>query len=113
MTSATTTNMRSLDRAIDILGVLQAAKNPLRLSEIGRQAGLHVATTQRILGVLLERGYAARTGDTYTAGPAALAVAHAFVVTNPLNVLARSILQQLAVSTEFTASMYVRVERLR
>ena len=113
MTSATTTNMRSLDRAIDILGVLQAAEESVAAQRDRASAGLHVATTQRILGVLLERGYAARTGDAYTAGPAALAVAHAFVVTNPLSVLARSILQQLAVSTEFTASMYVRVERLR
>lgn len=106
-------NMRSLDRAIDVLSVLQVAKKPLRLSEIGRLATLHVATTQRILGVLLERGYVARTGDGYTAGPAALAAAHAFVVTNPLSVLSQSTLQQLAVSTGLTASMYVRVENSR
>ena len=113
MTSANTTNMRSLDRAIDVLGVLQATKQPLRLSEIARLASLHVATTQRILGVLVERGYAARAGDAYTAGPAALAVAHAFVMTNPLSVLSQSTLQQLAVNTGFTASMYVRVENSR
>ncbi len=77
-----TNNMRSLDRAFDVLGVLQDAKQPLRLSEVARHASLHVATVQRILGVLLDRGYAARIGDTYTAGPAALAVAHAFMVTN-------------------------------
>ena len=106
-------NMRSLDRAIDVLSVLEAAKKPLRLSEIGRLAALHVATTQRILGVLLDRGYAARTGDGYTAGPATLAAAHAFVVTNPLSVLSQSTLQQLAVSTGLTASMYVRVEHSR
>ncbi|MFC9551423.1 IclR family transcriptional regulator [Rhodococcus sp. NPDC056960] len=108
-----TSNMRSLDRAFDVLGVLQEAKQPLRLSEVARHSGLHVATVQRILGVLLERGYAARIGDTYTAGPAALAVAHAFMVTNPLSVLAQPTLQQLAASTGFTASMYVRVETSR
>ncbi len=80
--AAPTNNMRSLDRAFDVLGVLQEAKQPLRLSEVARHSSLHVATVQRILGVLLERGYAARIGDTYTAGPAALAVAHAFMVTN-------------------------------
>ena len=116
--TAPAANMRSLDRAIDVLSALQDANKPLRLSEIARQTTLHVATTQRILNVLVERGYVARTGDGYTAGPAAsdvykrqaLAAAHAFVVTNPLSVLSQPTLQQLAVSTGYTASMYVRVE---
>ncbi len=108
--TAPAANMRSLDRAIDVLSALQDANKPLRLSEIARQTTLHVATTQRILNVLVERGYVARTGDGYTAGPAALAAAHAFAVTNPLSVLSQPTLQQLAVSTGYTASMYVRVE---
>lgn len=111
--SAPTSNMRSLDRAFDVLSVLQSAKQPLRLSELARQADLHVATAQRILGVLVDRGYAARSGDGYTAGPAALAVAHAFMVTNPISVLAQPILQHLASNTGFTASLYVRVEQSR
>lgn len=106
-------NMRSLDRAFDVLTVLQSAKQPLRLSELARLADLHVATVQRILGVLSERGFAARSADGYTAGPAALAVAHAFMVTNPLSVLAQPVLQQLAANTGFTASIYVRVENSR
>lgn len=106
-------NMRSLDRAFDVLTVLQAAKQPLRLSEVARLSGLHVATGQRILNVLLARGYVARTGDTYTAGPAALAVAHAFMVTNPLSLLAQTTLQQLAAITGYTASLYVQVENSR
>ncbi|WP_255374757.1 IclR family transcriptional regulator [Mycobacterium sp. NAZ190054] len=105
--------MRSLDRAFDVLGVLQDAKQPIRLSEIARSSGLHIATAQRIVNVLLERGYAARTADGYTAGPAALAVAHAFMVSNPLNLLAQTTLQQLAATTGFTASIFVRVENSR
>jgi len=111
--ATSTSNMRSLDRAFDVLGVLQTAKQPLRLSEVARYSGLHVATAQRILNVLVERGYAARTNDTYTAGPAALAVAHAFLVTNPLSLLAQTTLQQLAANTGYTASLYVRVENSR
>ena len=76
-------------------------------------AYLHIATSQRILNVLVARGYAARTGDTYTAGPAALAVAHAFMVTNPLSLLSQTTLQQLATITGYTASLYVRVEDSR
>jgi len=108
-----TNNMRSLERAFDVLAVLQGAKQPLRLAEIARASGLHIATAQRIVNVLVGRGYAARSGDAYTGGPAALAVAHAFVVSNPLSLLAQPILQQLAVKTEYTASLYVRVERGR
>jgi IclR family transcriptional regulator, acetate operon repressor len=111
--STTTTNMRSLERALDVLGVLQVAKKPMRLSEVARAAGLHVATTQRILNVLLERGFAARAAEAYTAGPAALAVAHAFIVTNPLGVLAQQTLQLLAAKTSCTASLHVRVEHTR
>jgi AraC-like DNA-binding protein len=49
---AAATPMRSLERAIDVLEVLEVAGTPLRLSDIARRAGLHVATTQRILTVL-------------------------------------------------------------
>lgn len=111
--TAPSSNMRSLDRAFDVLAVLQDAKQPMRLSEIARHSGLHIATAQRIVNVLLERGYAARTGETYTAGPAALAVAHAFMVTNPLSLLAQTTLQQLAAATGYTASIFVRVENSR
>src|SRR5687768_114410 len=100
-------NMRSLERAFDVLAVLQTAKKPLRLSEVARGAGLHIATVQRILNVLVERGFAARAAETYTAGPAALAVAHAFMVTNPLGVLAQQTLQLLAAKTLCTASLHV------
>jgi IclR family transcriptional regulator, acetate operon repressor len=113
LTASPTTNMRSLERALDVLGVLQMAKQPMRLSEIARAAGLHVATTQRILNVLLDRGFAARAAEAYTAGPAALSVAHAFLVTNPLSVLAQQTLQQLAAKTSCTASLYARVEHTR
>ena len=109
MTSPATT-MRSLDRAFDVLATLQSAAQPLRLSEVARGTGLHIATTQRILNVLLARGYAFRSGDGYTAGPAALALAHTFVLTNPISVLAQPILQQLATTTRLTASLYVRLE---
>lgn len=106
-------NMRSLDRSFDVLDVLQAAKQPMKLADIARRSGLHIATAQRIVNVLVARGYVARSSDGYTAGPAALAVAHAYLVSNPLSLLAQPVLQQLATNTGFTASVYVRVERSR
>ncbi|AEY93995.1 IclR-family transcriptional regulator [Streptomyces hygroscopicus subsp. jinggangensis 5008] len=109
MATAPTSTMRSLDRAFDVLGVLEDTRQPLRLSEIARRADLHVATTQRILNVLVERGYAAKEDTGYVAGPAAVATAHAFLVNNRLNQVALPVLQELAATTGLTASLFVRV----
>lgn len=111
--TAPASNMRSLDRSFDVLDVLQGAKRPMKLAEVARASGLHIATAQRIVNVLVARGYAARSGEGYTAGPASLAVAHAYLVSNPLAALAQPVLQQLATNTGLTASVYVRVENSR
>lgn len=76
----------------------------------GAAAGRRTASGSDRAGESREAG---TTGDGYTAGPATLAAAHAFLVTNPLSVLSQSTLQQLAVSTGLTASMCVRVEDSR
>lgn len=111
--TAPASNMRSLDRSFDVLDALQRAKHPIRLADVARASGLHIATAQRIVNVLVARGYAARIGDGYTAGPASLAVAHAYLVSNPLSALAQPVLQQLATNTGYAASLYVRVEYSR
>lgn len=105
--------MRSLERAFDVLGVLEGTRQPLRLSEVARRADLHVATTQRILNVLIERGYAAKEDTGYVAGPAAVATAHAFLVNNRLSQVALPVLQELAATTGQAASLYVRVTLAR
>ncbi len=109
MATAPASAMRSLDRAFDVLGVLEDTRQPLRLSEVARRAELHVATTQRILNALVERGYAAREDSGYVAGPAAVATAHAFLVNNRLSQVALPVLQELAATTGQTASLFVRV----
>ncbi|WP_328631191.1 IclR family transcriptional regulator [Streptomyces sp. NBC_00356] len=113
MASPSATPMRSLDRAFDVLGVLEDARHPLRLSDIARRAELHVATAQRILNVLVDRGYAAREDTGYVAGPAAVATAHAFLVNNRLSPVALPILQELAATTGLTPTLFVRVGHSR
>ncbi|MFZ3566041.1 IclR family transcriptional regulator [Streptomyces sp. BH097] len=113
MPAESSSTMRSLDRAFDVLGVLEDSRQPLRLSEVARRAGLHVATAQRILNVLVDRGYAAKEDTGYTAGPASLATAHAFLVTNRLSQVALPVLQELAATTHLAASLYVRVGSAR
>jgi DNA-binding IclR family transcriptional regulator len=103
-----TTTMRSLERAIDVLEVLENARTPLRLSEIARRAGLHVATTQRILAVLERRGRVEHDDLTYRTGVAMLFGAHSYLFTNALAQSARPVLQELASGTGLTASVFVR-----
>lgn len=102
------TTMRSLERAIDVLEVLENARTPLRLSEIARRAGLHVATTQRILVVLERRGRVEHDGITYRTGVAMLFGAHAYLFSSALAQSARPVLQELASETGLTASLFVR-----
>lgn len=109
----TSSTMRSLERAIDVLEVLEAARAPLRLSEVARRSGLHVATTQRILGVLERRGRVESGDGGYTTGVAMLFGAHAYLATNRVAQAATLVLQQLASSTRLTASVFVRASNSR
>ncbi|NEN04702.1 IclR family transcriptional regulator [Diaminobutyricibacter tongyongensis] len=105
---AQSSSMRSLERSLDVLRVLEQSMTAKRLSEIAREAGLHVATTQRILNALVKHDYVRQDGVTYGMGPASLLNAHAFLVSFPLLLVATPILQELAASTEFTSSLAIR-----
>ncbi|MGW7682287.1 IclR family transcriptional regulator [Kribbella sp. NPDC054772] len=100
--------MRSLERAIDVLEVLEDAPRGLRLSELARRANLHVATTLRILTTLEARGRVEHDGTHYRAGVRLLFGAHAYLTTSPLVLAARSVLQDLASDTGLTSSVFVR-----
>ena len=101
--------MRSLERAIDVLEVLDGSRHALRLSEIARRAGLPVATTQRILGVLESRGRVERDASGYRPGVGLIFGAHAYLTSSPLIMAARPVLQDLAPETGLTASLFRRV----
>jgi len=101
--------MRSVQRALDLLTVLQTYQHPVRLTDLARHADLHVATVQRMLNVLVDNGFAVRYAGGYTAGPAALSVAHAYLVASPLNMIAQPIMQELSAECGLTSSLYVPV----
>src|SRR5690348_2252973 len=103
------TSMRSRERAIDILEIFDSSQHALRLSEIARRAGLPVATTQRILGVLEARGRIERDAGGYRAGVGLVFGAHAYLTSSPLLVAARPILRDLAAATDLTASLFKRI----
>lgn len=105
--------MRSVERAFDVVDLLSDSGRPLRLAEVARGTGLHIATAQRILRVLERRNYVAQDSAGYSVGAAALAAAHSFLVGNHLVLSATPVLQELAAALGLTASLSVRVGAAR
>jgi IclR family acetate operon transcriptional repressor len=101
--------MRSLERAIDVLEVLDESRQALRLSDIARRADLPVATTQRILNVLEARGRVERDSRGYRPGVGLIFGAHAYLNSSPLVLAAQPALHDLAAETGLTASLFKRV----
>lgn len=105
--------MRSLERALEVLGVLEESRKPMRLTDVARTSGLHIATAQRILGVLERFGYVTQERGGFTIGVTALANAHAYLVTSTMPQVAGPVLRELAEATGLTASISVPVDLRR
>lgn len=101
--------MRSLERALEVLGVLQRHRRPLRLTDVAQDAKLPLATAQRILNVLAQSGYVQQEKSGYTLGITSLLNAHAFLVSDELSLIATPVLHELSASSGLTASLSVRV----
>ena len=109
VTAPPASSMRSLERAIDVLEILDDSRAALRLSDIARRADLPVATTQRILNVLEARGRVERDSTGYRPGVGLIFGAHAYLNSSPLVLAAQSALHDLAAETGLTASLFKRV----
>lgn len=99
---------RTLERALDVIECVEASRTPMKLTQISKETGLHITTTQRITTTLARRGYLSSTEAGYTLGPVVLAHAHAFMLQDRLAAVSHPVLQNLAETTGFTASVYVR-----
>jgi IclR family acetate operon transcriptional repressor len=106
----TASTMRSLERAFGILAILRERRVPLRLSDIARESGLHLATTQRILNVLVDHGYVTQEGQGYSMGITSFLNSYTFLVTNSLSQIALPIMQELSSESDWTSSLSVRVD---
>ncbi|NKZ01465.1 IclR family transcriptional regulator [Nocardiopsis alborubida] len=104
---------RTLDRTLDVLECLERARGPMRLSDVARESGLHVATAQRIINHLVRRGYVQQHRLGYSLGPVVLSLAHAFVVNDHLSTVATPILTELSATTGLTSSVFVQSGRER
>ncbi|MDT0116163.1 IclR family transcriptional regulator [Microbacterium sp. PRF11] len=100
--------VRSVERALDLLELLERSDRPMRLVDLGRGTGLSSATLLRLLGVLQRRDLVTAVAGEYRLGVATLGMAHGYISTDPLSNRARPHLQQLADTTKLTTSLYVR-----
>lgn len=101
--------MRSLERALHLLAVLEEKGWPMGVTELGRASQLSKATVLRIVSVLEKYGFAEKRQGRYRLGAAALPLAHAYVLGNELTRVALPVLQELAQTSGETASLYVRL----
>ena len=101
--------MRSLERALSLLTVLQEAGSAPGLAELGRRSQLSNPTVLRILSILEKYGFAEKRQGRYRLGVAVLPLAHAYVLGNELTRVALPVIQELAQRTGETTSMFVRL----
>ncbi|MDI6725919.1 MAG: IclR family transcriptional regulator [Smithellaceae bacterium] len=100
--------MRSLERALHILTVMEETGSAMGVTDLGRASQLSKGTVTRMLSVLEKYGYAEKRKGRYRIGPAVLSLANAYVVGNDLTRVALPILQELVQTSEETASLFVR-----
>lgn len=101
--------MRSLERALHIMGVLEESGCAISVTDLGRTSKLSKATVLRIVSILEKYGYAEKRQGRYRLGAAVLPLAHAYVLGNELTRVAIPVLQELAQTREETASLFVRL----
>lgn len=99
---------RTVERSLDIVDYVSTVRSPVKLSQIARQTGLHLATTQRLAATLVHRGYLRVQDAGYTVGPSVLSLARAFTLQDRLSVVSFPVLQGLTDATGLTSSLYVR-----
>ncbi len=101
-------SVRSVERTLDLLLALEKSGRPMGVSELGRTVGIPKATAQRLLGVLERRGFVQKEQARYQLGAGIVPLARAFLTGNSLTKTALPILEELAIISGETASLYVR-----
>lgn len=102
--------VRSLDRPFVILRVLRDNRFPMRLTEIATASKLHLATTQRLVNLLIKHGYVERSGVEYRLGLVSLIDGFTYLSTNNLKQIAEPVLLELTASTKLTSILTVRFD---
>jgi len=97
--------MRTVDKAIELLGFFSEREPELGLSDLSRRANFDKATSRRLLVAMAKHGFVEQNPDTrrYRIGPGVLRLAQVREATLPLTIIVRPILGQLVAETGETA----------
>lgn len=102
--------VQSVERTFDVLEALAAARQPVAISELSQKLGLHISTVHRLLGTLIERGYArqAAASGRYGIGPRLMELAGGLSEQVDLRQEAHPFLEKLVAQVGETANLSVR-----
>jgi IclR family transcriptional regulator, acetate operon repressor len=97
--------MKTVDKALALLGQFTTQTPEWGLSELARQTGTDKATTLRLMGSLVRGGLAEQDAASrrYRLGPGVLRLAHVREASAPVAALVRPVLERLSAATGETA----------
>ncbi|MEX2520019.1 MAG: helix-turn-helix domain-containing protein [Paracoccaceae bacterium] len=101
--------MKTVDKAMALLGQFTAARGEMGLTEISRLSGLDKAATRRILVALGGHGYVEQNPESrkYRLGPGFLTLAHVREATAPIGRVAAEAAAALTGATAETAHVSI------
>jgi len=99
--------VRSVVRALDVMGALGKAREPMTLAAVARQVGMHPTTTLRMLESLRVRNMVRYDGGRYEVGPATLELGRSFLCQISISRFAYEAVEALAARVDETASVGV------
>jgi DNA-binding IclR family transcriptional regulator len=101
--------MRSLERALDLLKIMENSGGSMGLTELARASQLPKPTVLRMILVLEKYGFCEKRQGRYRLGVAVLPLAHAFLLGNSLIRVTLPVLQELTQASGETTSLFVRL----
>jgi DNA-binding IclR family transcriptional regulator len=90
-------SIRSVHRALQLLGKFGTERTTWGVSDLARETGLHKSVVARIMATMARNGFVVQdpVSRTYSVGPKAFAVGSAYMPQEILGTIARPIMQRL------------------
>lgn len=107
-TAGSTPSVRSAERTLDLLLMLEHTDGPVGVRELARLADMPRATVHRLLTVLESRGFVQSDRGRYAIGPGVVPLAGKFMVGDSLTRAALPMLERLTILSGETSSLYIR-----
>jgi IclR family acetate operon transcriptional repressor len=101
-------SIRAVERAFTLLDVLARSDRPLTLTELSVRTDMSKATVIRFLASLEQWSLVQKIQTGYQLDVGTLPMAYAFLMNDSLNRAALPVLQQVALNTQETVTIYVR-----